>query len=108
MVGIDGSPSARAALRWALAQAKWTGARVQAVAAWEFPAGYSWGSALPSDKLAEITGKVLGESVSEARGFEQPRVEVLESVVPGRGKGADDPPILGLQARTARGLAVIG
>jgi nucleotide-binding universal stress UspA family protein len=37
VVGVDGSPSSRAALRWAVRQAKFTGASVDAVIAWQIP-----------------------------------------------------------------------
>lgn len=102
VVGVDGSPSAKAALRWALAQAKLTGARVRAVAAWEFPASYGWGPAFPYVDLATVTGKALSESVAEALGFEQPRVEVLESVVPGH------PAQVLIDASAHAGLLVVG
>jgi nucleotide-binding universal stress UspA family protein len=45
VVGVDGSPSSRAALRWAVRQATFTGGRVDAVIAWEIPMmlqSYSW------------------------------------------------------------------
>jgi nucleotide-binding universal stress UspA family protein len=46
VVGVDGSPTALAALRWAVHQAKATGDTVDAVIAWENPsletAGYGW------------------------------------------------------------------
>ena len=41
VVGVDGSGSSREALHWAVAQAKVTGATVEAVMAWEWPT--SWG-----------------------------------------------------------------
>jgi nucleotide-binding universal stress UspA family protein len=37
VVGVDGSASSRAALRWAVRQAKLTGGTVEAVIAWELP-----------------------------------------------------------------------
>jgi universal stress protein family protein len=37
VVGIDGSESSQAALRWALRQAKLGGGRVEAVIAWRYP-----------------------------------------------------------------------
>jgi nucleotide-binding universal stress UspA family protein len=37
VVGVDGSVSSRAALRWAVRQAKLTGGTVDAVIAWELP-----------------------------------------------------------------------
>lgn len=45
VVGIDGSESSIDALRWAVAQAKATGATIEAVAAWHWPT--SWGAAVP-------------------------------------------------------------
>jgi nucleotide-binding universal stress UspA family protein len=40
VVGVDGSGSSKAALRWAIRQAKLTGSSVEAVAAWHYPAAY--------------------------------------------------------------------
>jgi nucleotide-binding universal stress UspA family protein len=37
VVGIDGSPDSKQALTWAVAQARRTGAEVEAVTAWEVP-----------------------------------------------------------------------
>jgi nucleotide-binding universal stress UspA family protein len=37
VVGVDGSPSSREALRWAVRQAGLTGASVEAIAAWRAP-----------------------------------------------------------------------
>jgi nucleotide-binding universal stress UspA family protein len=37
VVGVDGSASSRAALRWAVRQAKLTGGTVDAVIAWQLP-----------------------------------------------------------------------
>jgi nucleotide-binding universal stress UspA family protein len=45
VVGVDGSLSSRAALRWAVRQAKFTGAMVDAVIGWQIPVmlqNYSW------------------------------------------------------------------
>ena len=38
VAGVDGSPSSMSALRWAIRQAALTGAAVDAVTAWEYPA----------------------------------------------------------------------
>ncbi len=46
VVGVDGSRSSRAALRWAVRQAARTGGTVDAVTAYQVPAGvsgYAWG-----------------------------------------------------------------
>ena len=45
VVGVDGSPSSRSALRWAVGQAKTTGGTVDAVIAWQIPMvlqSYGW------------------------------------------------------------------
>lgn len=40
VVGVDGSPACREALRWAAGQAALTGAAVEAVIAWDYPPSY--------------------------------------------------------------------
>ncbi|MFB7199359.1 universal stress protein, partial [Streptomyces sp. NPDC056240] len=42
VVGVDGSPSSQAALRWAVRYAGLVGGRVEAVSAWEVPGMASW------------------------------------------------------------------
>jgi len=53
VVGVDGSPSSIAALRWAVEQAEKTGADVVAVHAWEYPyyGDISGSSATPSPEV---------------------------------------------------------
>lgn len=64
VVGVDGSNSARTALRWAMQQAELTGAWVQAVAAWEFPAFYSWeGGPMPPDDFERSARNGMDETV---------------------------------------------
>ena len=83
LVGVDGSPSSKAALRWALTQARRTGGRVQAVTSWEFPPYYGMGTVIPYQDFEAIAGKILSESVREAVAAEGADVPVLETVVPG-------------------------
>ncbi|WP_307798201.1 universal stress protein [Actinoplanes flavus] len=83
MVGVDGSPPARAALRWAVRQARLTGGRLYAVTAWQIPAYYGWVPSAPEDDLAEAAGKVLTSAVRDALGDSPPEVEVVERVEPG-------------------------
>ncbi len=40
VVGVDGSESSMAALRWAIRQARLTGSSVDAVTAWQVPSAY--------------------------------------------------------------------
>ena len=42
VVGVDGSVPSKAALSWAMEQGRLTGAVVEAVIAWEFPATYGY------------------------------------------------------------------
>lgn len=42
VVGLDGSPTAREALRWAVELAGTTGAAVEVIGAWSHPANYEW------------------------------------------------------------------
>jgi nucleotide-binding universal stress UspA family protein len=81
VAGVDGSPSSRAALRWAIRQAKLTGAVVDAVCAWRLPAGYEWAPDTTggADFQAEAL-KNLTEAVSEMSD-ERPDVEVRQRVV---------------------------
>ena len=44
VVGVDGSPSSRAGLRWAVRQAELTGASVEAITAWRSPAMVGMGA----------------------------------------------------------------
>ncbi|BCJ31716.1 universal stress protein [Actinocatenispora sera] len=73
VVGVDGSEPAQRALRWALRQAQLTGARVQAVTAWEVPLYYGMSPTLDVD-LSEQTRKILHDAVAEA--VEDTRVDV--------------------------------
>ena len=69
MVGLDGSPSSLDALRWAVAQARLTGASVQVVKAWQYPAvvtGHAWAPLvmIEAADLREASQKVVDTAVS--------------------------------------------
>ena len=49
VVGTDGSPSTVTAVEWAARQAELTGATLEVLMTWEWPANYGWSLALPSD-----------------------------------------------------------
>ena len=83
VVGVDGSASSKAALRWALDQARLTKARLRSVLAWEVPPYTGWGAAAHED-FGAAAGRLLEESVKEALGYDPPLdVEVVETVLPG-------------------------
>src|ERR1700722_13800980 len=73
VAGTDGSPSSLGALRWAIKQAALTGATVDAVISWHYPAaaaGYGW-APIGMDQAGgfdfkEIAEKILADAVSNA------------------------------------------
>jgi nucleotide-binding universal stress UspA family protein len=66
VAGVDGSKPSRAALAWAVRQAKLTGATVEAVIAWKLPATYGLVPLLHVD-FPGVTVKVLTEAIAGAR-----------------------------------------
>ena len=73
VVGVDGSPSSMSALRWAIRQAALTGAAVDAVIAWYYPAatvGYGWAptGADAGFDFRETAEKVLAGAIASAVG----------------------------------------
>jgi nucleotide-binding universal stress UspA family protein len=74
VVGIDGSAAAAQALRWASRLAADTGARLEAVAAWQYPMLTGWGTAaLPPDYDPEQDmAKVLTSTVDSVFGPDRP------------------------------------
>ncbi|GAA4881144.1 MULTISPECIES: universal stress protein [Saccharopolyspora] len=64
VVGVDGSDSSRAALRWAAGQGALSGAAVHAIGSWEYPAFYSWeGGPMPPDDFEKAAAKSLEDTV---------------------------------------------
>ena len=75
VVGVDGSPTSRAALRWAVRQAKFTGGIVDAVVAWEIPMvlqSYGWAPIYVEEAgdfeadARKLLDTVIGEEVGSA------------------------------------------
>lgn len=97
VVGIDGSPSSKAALRWAIRQARLAGCAVDAVTAWHYPTGYGWGPIADGAVDFEADAKkTLADALNEVSGLE-PEVPVRPLVTEGHAaevllaaaKGAD-------------------
>jgi nucleotide-binding universal stress UspA family protein len=84
VVGIDGSDPSKAALAWAVREAKLTGAELRVVIAWHVPAmAYGSGIAMPPDlELEQATREVLDEAVKDVRG-QNPSLTVSTSVAKG-------------------------
>ncbi len=69
VAAVDGSASSLEALRWAIRQAELTGAVVDAVIAWQYPAaatGFGWSGVADDSDYAEIAAKTVAEAISQA------------------------------------------
>jgi nucleotide-binding universal stress UspA family protein len=88
VVGVDGSDSSKAALRWAIRQAKLTSGSVDAVTVWRFPSAYGW---VPSpDEIPDLEAaakSTLIAALAEVSGLE-PGVAVRPVVTEGDAAGA--------------------
>ena len=79
VVGVAGSPSSQAALRWAVRYAGLIGGTVDAVVAWEMPGAYGWSAlavdadfdeAVARQRLSQELNDVLGAGeAASARGL---------------------------------------
>jgi nucleotide-binding universal stress UspA family protein len=65
VVGVDGSASSKAALAWALGQAQLTGAVVEAVTAWDYPATYGYAAAVVDVDWEGLAAQVLSDAIAE-------------------------------------------
>jgi nucleotide-binding universal stress UspA family protein len=80
LVGVDGSTSSRAALRWALAEGGRRGASVAVLHAWDVPAiaGFPYDSEVLDRAARELVDGMVDEATADA-----PGVEVERRVVAG-------------------------
>lgn len=73
VVGVDGSEGSKHALRWAAKQAGYTGATLEVIAAWDYPATYGWVPVPPEDyALADFAEKSVNDAIAEVFGAEVP------------------------------------
>jgi nucleotide-binding universal stress UspA family protein len=83
VVGVDGSVPSKAALRWAIRQAKLTGAVVDAVIAWEFPGTFGYSiTGTPGVDFEKLATEVLTDTIAEVSGMDGP-VMIRSKVVEG-------------------------
>lgn len=67
VVGVDGSPSSREALRWAVRQAALTSSVVDAIIAWHDPSSYGgYGWLIADTSYEKFAAKTLSETVDSA------------------------------------------
>lgn len=71
VVGVDGSPQSVRALQWARTVARCTGAAVEAVTVWTYPAAAGWGMIGDWDP-EENAREVLAEALDAACGGDRP------------------------------------
>ena len=73
VVGVDGSEGSQNALRWAARQAQYTGATLEVVIGWQYPAFYGWAPAGPDDAdYGQIAEQVLTETLDKVFGPDRP------------------------------------
>jgi nucleotide-binding universal stress UspA family protein len=83
LVGVDGSPSSRAALAWAAREAALTGAPLTAVTTWFYPTSYGYPLGCPEDfNPADDARSILEGSVSEVLGT-HPSIAITTEIVEG-------------------------
>lgn len=102
VVGVDGSEGSKEALRWAVRQAGFTGATVEAVIAWQYPAFFGWAPVGAGDAdFGKIAEETLNASIAEVIGPRFPDW-ILTCVVEGY------PPQVLVGASAAADLLVVG
>ncbi len=83
VVGVDGSLPSRAALAWAVKEARHTGATVEAVIAWELPATFGYPVPVPPDiDYGGLAAKVLAHAIAEVSSPGEP-VKIRSTVAEG-------------------------
>jgi nucleotide-binding universal stress UspA family protein len=95
VVGVDGSGHSLDALAWAAHFAAIFGARLDVVAAWEYPQSFGWASIAPEWDPSQDMAKALDDAVRAVFGDRQPaglQLQVREGgaakVLLGAGEGA--------------------
>jgi len=83
VVGVDGSPSSKRALKWAARQAELTNATLEVVTTWEFPTSFGWALPFPADFDPERDARRAVESTIEEVLGHAPAVGVAIKVVEG-------------------------
>jgi len=72
VVGVDGSPRSKSALRWAACLAPAIGCSIDAVTAWEYPAAYGWVMAPEGWPIEDDSTAALQATLDEVFGENRP------------------------------------
>lgn len=84
VVGVDGSPSSKAALEWAAEEAKLRSLPLEIILTWEYPANFGWMPTWPENLDFEgDSRKFLDEFIDSVLGHEA-RFGITASVLEGR------------------------
>ncbi len=65
VVGVDGSAASISALRWAIRQGRLTGARVDAITAWRYPATFADPTLIDTNDYEDDARRIVTQSVTE-------------------------------------------
>lgn len=79
IVGVDGSPSSKAALRWAARNCEATGNTIEAVIAWEYPRNYGWAVVMEEWHPDVEADKALQQALDDVFGENRPAGLVASS-----------------------------
>ncbi len=102
VVGVDGSPSSMAALEWAATYAGLTGATLEVLMTWEWPASYGWSIPIPAGYDPEHdSAKSLEKTLKPVREG-HPDIAIRSNVIEGH-----PAPIL-VKASDGADLLVVG
>jgi nucleotide-binding universal stress UspA family protein len=102
VVGIDGSPSSLTALEWAGAYAELTGATLEVLMTWEWPASYGWSIPVPSEYDPERESAKALDKLLEPVKREHTGITIQSAVLEGR------PAPLLVKASQGADLLVVG
>lgn len=72
VVGVDGSPESRQALRWAADMGKLLGAPINVVSAWQYPTTYGYATPLPDWNPEDQMSGVQRDVITGVFGEEDP------------------------------------
>jgi nucleotide-binding universal stress UspA family protein len=80
VVGVDGSPSSRYALQWAVRQAELAGGAITAITAWNYPVFYGVEMAGVFDDIQRAAEEALADTVAQ---IGDTRVPIRQTVTQG-------------------------
>jgi nucleotide-binding universal stress UspA family protein len=83
VVGLDGSSSSLAAVRWAADYAALVGARLELVVVWDWPTSYGWPVPIPSDYNPEKDASELLAGCEEQARRDHAALEISSTAVQG-------------------------